>query len=142
MAAHSLSAVLKYKNNHVIRRYEKDYPHNRLSGDAAFIELMKFFWLAQQHKNAKKINPDNKELKFICAIYPEMSEIDDMWHTFLLFTKDYMSFCKIYFDDYVHHVPNVEEEAINEAQFKDDLTKYLSFIYDVLGEEAIINWFE
>lgn len=142
MAAHSLSEVLKYQNKNIIRRYEIDYPYNKLNGDNAFNELMKFFWVAQQHRHAKKIHPENIELNFICAIYPEMSDIDDMWHTFLLFTKDYMSFCKNYFDEYIHHVPNTEEESINENQFKEDLTKYLSFIYDVLGEETLINWFE
>lgn len=142
MTVHSLSKVLKYKNKDVIRRYEKDYPLNKLRGADAFNELMKFFWVAQQHKNAKKIHPENNELNFTCAIYPEMSDIDDMWHTFLLFTKDYMSFCKTYFDEYIHHVPNTKEGPINEANFEDDLTKYLSFVYDVLGEETIINWFE
>jgi hypothetical protein len=71
-----------------------------------------------------------------------MNEIDDMWHTFLLFTKDYMSFCKDYFDEYIHHIPNTEEESMKEDQFKDNLTRYLSFIYDTLGEETVINWFE
>lgn len=142
MAVESLLEVLKYKNKDVIHRYEQDYPHNKLKGKDAFNELLKFFWIAQRHKTAKKLSPENKELNFTCAIYPEMSEIDDMWHTFLLFTKDYMSFCKNYFDEYIHHVPNTKEEPINDAQFEDDLNKYLSFVYDVLGEETIINWFE
>ena len=90
----------------------------------------------------KKIYPEKNELNFICSIYPEMNEIDDMWHTFLLFTKDYMSFCIDYFDEYIHHIPNTEEESMKEDQFKDNLTRYLSFIYDTLGEETVINWFE
>lgn len=137
-----LGQLFEYKNNHVIRRYERDYPHNKLSGEDSFNELMKFFWVIQQHKNAKKKYPENKKLDFICSIYPEMSEMDDMWHTFLLFTKDYMFFCKYYFGEYIHHAPNTDEEPINEELFKDNLTNYLSFAYDVLGEGTIINWFK
>ncbi len=142
MAVQSLAEVFEYKNKQVICRYEKDYPNNKLSGEDAFNELMKFFWLTQQHKDAKKKYPENNELNFTCALYPEMSELDDMWHTFLLFTKDYMSFCTNYFDEYIHHTPNTEEEPIEKEQFKKELTKYLSFIYDVLGEETVRNWFE
>src|SRR5215216_2344512 len=95
MVAKSLHEILKYQNENIIHRYEKDHSNNKLNGKDAFNELMKFFWLIQKHKNDKFLNPTQEELKFICAIYPEMNEIDDMWHTFLLFTKDYMSFAKI-----------------------------------------------
>lgn len=66
----------------------------------------------------------------------------DMWHTFLLFTKDYMFFCENYFNEYIHHTPNTLEDEFTEEQFKTDFTNYLSFIYDNLGEETVVKWFD
>ena len=37
-------------------------------------------------------------------------EIDDIWHTFILFTKEYQDFCKMLVGEYIHHEPNVEPQ--------------------------------
>lgn len=37
-------------------------------------------------------------------------EIDDIWHTFILFTKEYQDFCEILVGEYIHHEPNVEPQ--------------------------------
>lgn len=75
-------------------------------------------------------------------MHKEMEEIDNMWHTFLLFTKDYMSFCDKYFKCYIHHNPFDKNIIELEKDFIDELTKYLSYIYDNLGEETLIKWFK
>lgn len=142
MFVESLSELLKYQNENIIRRYEKDYPNNKLKGKESFEELMKFFWLNQKHKDIKFLNPEKEELDFVCSIHPEMSEIDDMWHTFLLFTKDYMFFCEKYFNEYIHHVPNTLENELIDEQFEFDFTRYLLFIYDNLGEKTVVKWFD
>lgn len=142
MVVESLSELLKYQNENIIRRYEKDYFNNKFKGKEAFEELIKLFWIIQKHKEAKFLNPEKEELNFVCAMYPEMSEIDNMWHTFLLFTKDYMFFCEKYFQEYIHHIPNTLDDEQTDEQFEADFTNYLSFIYDNLGEETVIKWFD
>lgn len=32
--------------------------------------------------------------------------VDEVWHTFILFTRDYMAFCDEVFGTYLHHQPN------------------------------------
>ena len=142
MVVESLSELLQYHNENILNRYEKDYPDNKLKSKEVFNELMKYLWLIQKHKDAKKLYPEKEELNFVCAMYPEMSEIDDMWHTFIIFTKDYMSFCERYFNKYIHHIPNTSDQPLQKEVFKNGLALYLSFIYDNLGEDTVVKWFD
>ncbi|HAT1844400.1 hypothetical protein [Legionella pneumophila] len=137
----SVNQLLEYKNYPLLSRYKKDYPHNKLNAEEAFAELMKFLWVREKHKEDILSYPENEELKFSCAIYTEMLDMDDMWHTFLLFTKDYMDFCYQYFGEYLHHTPALEDEYIQENEFTVEFSRYLSYIYDNLGEKTIIKWF-
>jgi hypothetical protein len=36
--------------------------------------------------------------------------VDEFWHTFLVFTMDYVDFCRDVFGRYVHHVPISDED--------------------------------
>lgn len=133
--------LLKYQNSSVLNRYKKDYPNNILSPEEAFTELLKFLWLCNKHKHDQRVSPEEK-LNFQCVIHYEMSEIDDMWHTFLLFTKDYMEFCNQYFKKYIHHAPFTDSDVVpSEEQLTIHLTRYLSYIHDNLGEKTLAKWF-
>lgn len=136
-----LNHLLQYKNPRIIARYQKDHPNNKLSAEEALTEILKYFWVSQKHKLDCQANPNNEELKFTCAIHAEMHEIDDMWHTFLLFTHDYHDFCMQYFGKFIHHDPNTETAPPDEKKFETDFERYLSYIYDNLGEETVCKWF-
>ncbi|HEY9405378.1 MAG TPA: hypothetical protein VIQ24_22195 [Pyrinomonadaceae bacterium] len=45
----------------------------------------------------------------VCAVKPgykvTSDSIDRMWHTFLLFTKDYKTFCEVYLGMFINHEP-------------------------------------
>ncbi|MFC3909298.1 hypothetical protein ACFORL_09470 [Legionella dresdenensis] len=139
-----IDELLTYSNTKVTNRYTQDYPNNTLSPESALAELLKFFWLSEKHKNEQFNVPDNPALNFVCSIHPEMKEIDDLWHTFLLFTQDYMDFCDQYFKHYIHHVPLDKEKnlaAMDEESYITELQNYLSYIYDNLGEDTVVKWF-
>jgi len=136
-----LSKLLNYKNAHVLARYRKDFPENRLTAEEALTDLLKYFWLSQKHKQDCHNNPHDESLKFTCSMHYEMKEMDDMWHTFLLFTKDYQDFCQIYFGEYLHHVPETNNKLPELQRFEMDFRGYLSYIYDHLGEETVKRWF-
>ncbi|MDR3501198.1 MAG: hypothetical protein P4L79_01270 [Legionella sp.] len=136
-----LKQLLIYKNAHVLVRYERDFPHNRLNAEEALGELIKFFWLCYQH-NQDKLNSANSSLDFTCMMHAEMHELDDMWHTFLLFTKEYQEFCQTNFGYFIHHSPLIEEDKLlANAQYNVELERFLSYIYDHLGEETVSKWF-
>lgn len=138
-----LHELLKYKNPHVLQRYEMDYSQNHLKSNDAFRELLKYLWITQKHAKDHQEAPNDPELNFVCAMHHEMKEIDDMWHTFLLFTKDYMKFCEDYIGNYIHHIPTTDEEKkASFNQFETDFTRYLTYIAKHLGSGTLLLWFD
>lgn len=136
----NLKHILQYTHPGVIARYTHDYPNNQLAGKEALTQLIQYLWLSKKHQFEQLKNPTSKALQFECLMHPEMHEIDDMWHTFLLFTKDYSDFCQQYFDAFVHHSPIVDNE-ISHSENEIECARYLSYIYDHLGEETLCTWF-
>lgn len=53
-----------------------------------------------------------------------------------------MSFCECYFNKYIHHIPNTSDQPLQKEVFKNGLALYLSFIYDNLGEDTVVKWFD
>ena len=62
----------------------------------------------------------------LCALHPEKTyatggQVDAMWHTFILFTRDYARFCQDIAGEFIHHTPalsssNGVEEQIAAAE--------------------------
>jgi hypothetical protein len=140
----NLNELLEYQNQSVLNRYQKDFTQSKITAKNWFSELLKFIWLSMKHHHEKSHHPENVAFHFTCAIHPEMKEIDDMWHTFLLFTQDYHDFCQRYLNGFFfHHQPLASnEEKISTRQYKKELERYLSYIYENLGEETVLAWFE
>ena len=141
-----LQDVLHYRNDDVVARYKKDYPNNQLSGEDALQEIIKFLWGGRLHERLRAEQPDNEDLKFGWTLHTEMKEIDDMWHTFILFTKEYREFCIKYFDKFIDHSPKTDEAkkeilANFDEHLDGEIQRQLSFVYDHLGEETLQFWF-
>src|SRR5688572_4999841 len=99
-----LNTLLQYKNSAVIKRFQKKYPDFHNTAERIFLDMLRFLWLCQKHKeDTLKKNPESEG--FHCEMHKEMIMIDEMWHTFILATKDYAQFCDDYFGTFIHHVP-------------------------------------
>jgi hypothetical protein len=87
--ARPVSEVLGYRNDRLLQRYATDNEATIEEAQRAFEAL--------------------KQFMVICAIKPgrkiTSEPIDRMWHSFLLFTKDYQNFCGNYLGRFVHHQP-------------------------------------
>ena len=68
--------------------------------------------------------------------------IDEMWHVFLLFSRDYAEFCSRYFPEFVHHVPkpSTELSSPDDPSWRENLRKDDEYIYDRLGAETLVKW--
>ncbi len=90
----------------------------------------------------KKLAPGPEGVS--CAMTPEIAKLDEMWHTFVLFTRDYADFCERYFGFFLHHIPNEDEEERSEdpETVRAHLEQYFGLVYDVLGEETLQRWYE
>lgn len=137
-----LSHLIQFPNDKIIARYHKDYPQSKMHPEESWVELMKFIWLCHKHQTDKKNLPENEALLFDCVIHTEMNDIDNMWHTFLLFTRDYQQFClECLGGRFFHHEPLEEGKQVNHDTYAEELTHYLSYIYDNLGKETVLKWF-
>ncbi len=80
--------------------------------------------------------------------------IDEMWHTFILHTRQYYRFCMKHFKKLVHHEPTLPaEKARRQEEFlenptsalkkhEEQLRKQYSLIYDNLGPETLLKWYD
>jgi hypothetical protein len=53
-------------------------------------------------------------------------EVDEVWHTFILFTRDYSRFCEEVFGFYLHHHPGLDSQPIGPEPRKRFLEAYQS----------------
>jgi hypothetical protein len=81
--------VLRYSNPRVIERHLQDAGISRQDAERRFEGLKQFMLVATIMPGRKVTSPD----------------IDAMWHTFLLFTKDYRGFCADYLGMFIEHEP-------------------------------------
>lgn len=141
-----LSGLLNYKNPLVIKRFKRNFPQYQARAESLFIDMLKYLWLSMKHDHDKSLQLTNEELDFSCVMHHEMAIIDEMWHTFILITKDYADFCQRYFGTFLHHTPEVGEHAedyapLDKEKFQRQLELFLSYVYDQLGEETVRSWF-
>lgn len=138
-----LNELLQYKNPPVLKLYIQNYPNNKLSAEKAFTEMLKYLWLYRKHEIDLQNNQGNKSFPKACIMLRSMREIDEMWHEFILFTRDYTQFCLDYFGEYIHHLPNLfDNRPRPRAEVEEDVEKLLPYIYDNLGAETLRIWFE
>jgi len=139
----ALNDFLLYENPYVIKRFEINFPNEAHRSKELFTDMLRYLWLCEKHFLDKKENPNDESLDFIPVMHQEMRAIDNMWHEFILITKDYQDFCNKFFGKFIHHEPNMQETLeYNEDNYVKSLSLFLSYTYDVLGETVVKNWFK
>lgn len=138
----NLEDLTNYRHPQVIKRFAREYPEMAEKSEAIFQDLMLFFWASKYHTEEKKLYPHREDLDFIYIMDEEMKGIDQMWHIFLLYTKDYAEFCEKYFGEFLHHLPDlVDPDETDSSKFTQNLERFLNYTYDLLGEEVIKRWY-
>jgi hypothetical protein len=143
----SLEEVLAFKNSDVVYRFKKTYGVSQEESEELFEEVKKWLWLANERHC--------EGIKEGLSIDHPIVVIDEMWHNFVLFTKEYTAFCTDYFGYYMHHAPATESE---ETEFREKLKTIpkgermrsrmeqkrpqYEYIYDKLGKDTFLKWYE
>jgi len=135
----ALQEILTYSNQDVIDRYMEDYEASLEEAQYVFNETLKWLYLCHKAKNRKV--PQS-----ILMLDPYI-KIDYMWHTFILFTKEYTAFCQQYFGHYLHHQPTTKAEkerfsALSEDEQLAEITATFDAIQDELDSETLLDWTE
>lgn len=113
-----VQAVGRYPMEAVIARYAKD---EGLSAEIA----------AEHERELKRF------LSLICLNpgepYGMKGQIDKLWHTFIIHTRDYKDFCDKVAGRFIHHVP--ESPGNDKSDGRKQYTRLLEDYAKVFGEE-------
>ncbi len=138
MDTQQFAQIMAYENEDVIDRFLNMMKVSENEAKSIFTETKKFLFLSQL---PGVFIPD------------ELLILDEMWHNFILFTKDYDAFCNNHFGHFLHHQPALKAEKFaqkelykndqNQAKsiFNEKLGVLISCTYDQFGEETVLNWF-
>src|ERR1700680_3721946 len=85
----AISDVLRYSHPKVVDRHAQDHHVSPEIATRRF-EGLKQFMVVAATIPGRKVTSES---------------IDSMWHTFLLFTKDYRAFCLDYLGRFIEHEP-------------------------------------
>lgn len=92
---------------------------------------------------AQDLFRETKRFLFLCSISNERlapsTQIDECWHNFILFTKDYARFCTTFFGTFIHHAPKTRaERAVSDGSIKRRTT---ALARQIFGDEIFtMNW--
>lgn len=78
----------------VIRRLARDKHLSKRAARTRFVEMLKFLEVCAATRQVVSPPP----------------RIDDAWHAFVLFTRDYAAYCEARFGFFVHHDPSEASE--------------------------------
>lgn len=141
----SLEDIISYSNGDVVDKFLETYHLPPDEAEDVFKEMLKWLWLG----SAAKEDGFDK-----LVVHEDLFILDEMWHTFILFTRDYTDFCERYFGYYLHHTPSTKtirevEEAASKAdpeaylkKVEDELREHYGYVYDRLGEETLLKWYK
>jgi hypothetical protein len=89
-----INLALSYENGDIIKKFCSEHEVGEEYGNECFIELKKFLYLCGN--TSEKLAPS--------------SEIDKIWHTFILFTKEYREYCMHFIGKFIDHVPDLKKD--------------------------------
>jgi hypothetical protein len=132
----NLETVLAYRHPGVVARYIKDFGDDQTAAEELFLELLRWLYYC-----ARATEPGKRAGAI--SMYPEILRIDDMWHVFILHTRDYADFCDRYFGRFIHHEPLPPDapRERDQCEVNTELEAFLSLLYDELGEWTVRRWF-
>lgn len=100
--------ALCYENNQVVEKFASEHGMDLFLAKMYFMELKKFL--------------------FLCSISEERlapsKEIDKIWHSFILFTKDYRFYCINFLGRFIDHIPDTGKTKPEGNYLANTLNKY------------------
>lgn len=145
----SLEDVLAYQNDDLVFKFMENWDLTEAETRELFEETKKWLWVSAKAISARSRGEGGPKM----VVAQSMILMDEMWHQFILFTRDYRLFCKEYIGFFLNHAPTTKSEkkaGVAEAtqdpeaflaKMQEMLEKQYSFIYDNLGEPTLVKWY-
>ena len=143
LSVSSLNNILQYRNEDLILKFCKEWDVTNEEAEDIFQETKKFLYLASTSQT---------ECMNI-SIHQQIQVIDEMWHTFVLFTDQYYQFCEEYLGGFLHHFPFTRQMLRSEIKYvtatSGDFETYkreafqtqILKIKDMLGQDTVLKWY-
>lgn len=123
-----INVIMAYPMSDIIKRCQKDFGYTDQDMVILEQELKRFLILSILLPNA-------------LGMYSK--DVDNLWHAFILFTKEYAKFCNTCAGRFLHHVPNTKDQK-TEAELNENRAGFRYFIENyerVFHEKAHDIWF-
>lgn len=135
-----MEAVLQYRHDETILRFLDNFDITFEEGEDIFREMKLLLCLMAKYPH-----------EYIFTHEP-LWIIDEMWHTFLMYSKDYEDFCLRYFGRMIYHAPikraqkmEIIEKLKTDKKKTEDMLRptvknLYTLIHDYLGPDTLIKW--
>lgn len=146
----TLAEVMTYENQDVIDRYMVDNDATAQDAAQQFQDVKRWLWLCAE---AKRERAQGREDVPDMNIFDDQLTLDEMWHTFILFTPAYIDFCFHYFGTFLHHSPTPERQKreynAQSARVRheggqhkqSEIRALAAYVFDKLGEDVARRWY-
>ncbi len=120
--------ITTYPMQDIIKRCQKDFGYSEQDMIILEQELKRFLILA---------TVDHSSI----GMYSQ--HVDNLWHTFILFTKKYKQFCNKFAGKFIHHVPTTDDDKKNKnpAQAHSEFENFIKLYEKTFNEKAHDIWF-
>jgi hypothetical protein len=134
--------ALSYENEEIVASFRASYGVSLEDARELFEETKKWLWLCGTRPRTMRL-----------TVFGPMKMLDEMWHTFILFTREYTEYCMENFGFYVHHAPTTRAEAEQyrqraaaspeetQAALREERRAMMLLVHDELGVETLKRWF-
>lgn len=90
---------------------------------------------------ARELERELRRYLALCALQPTkpygmFGPVDDLWHTFLMFTQEYQQFCETVAGRFIHHVPASGDGENERSTQANSFAEMLADYREVFGEDA------
>ncbi len=134
----SLEDTLAYRHDGVVDKLQTVYGIDAKEADDLFLEAKRWLWLQAR---ASRDRAAGQRAPRYLPITPSLTMIDEAWHTFILFTRDYLTFCADFLGEIVHHLPNAGQYADHTSDLTPVLEDMMYYVYETLGRDVLIKWY-
>lgn len=116
-----IQKAFSYKLDSVINRYKKEFN-------------------VSDHM-AMQVEQELKRFLILCSLFPKKqinmysSDVDDLWHTFVIFTQDYMKFCNTIAGKYIHHNPHTDTSKQNLTKSFEQKQEFINLYTQLFGNK-------
>lgn len=112
----------------IIRRFQQQFSLPDDICKDLLLVVKSYLWLS-----ARRLKEEGKFIPMLESHYA----VDEMWHTFILFTREYTDFSLYLAGKYLHHSPSEQGSAIPLSEMRD----CIAYIAQYLDEDLLRKWF-